>query len=102
MLKTICSKPPWSQPALSTVHHRPNLNTGIAPLAPKRNNAGTLGERIDKRPFIWKMALPEASNVNKYKRLEPPMTIGTNPKSAPSCRTSGPKPHSPGFARPHM
>src|ERR1700730_3589708 len=102
MLNTICSSPPCSQPALRTVHQRPNLKTGIAPLAPNRNNAGTLGDRIENRPFIWKIAFPDASSVKRYRTLDPPMTIGTKPKSEPSCRTSGPKPQSPGLARPQL
>ena len=51
MLKRMCSTPACSQPAVSTVHQRPNWNTGSAPLAPSRNSTSVLGRqhRLDAR-----------------------------------------------------
>ena len=55
-LKTTCSTPACSQPAVSTVHQRPNWNTGTAPLAPIRNRTSVLGDSI-----AW-MRAPESSS----------------------------------------
>lgn len=46
----MCSRLPWSQPAESTVHHRPRSKTGMAPLAPNRISASPLGDPSEKSP----------------------------------------------------
>ena len=104
MLNRMCSSPPCSHVALSTVHQRPNPNTGTAPLAPNRKSAGRLGAMNENIPSMPRLA-PEprvATSVRMYRIVEPPMTIGTKPMSPPSCRSIGPKPHRPGLARPQL
>jgi hypothetical protein len=67
MLKRMCSTPPCSQPALSTVHHHPNSNTGRAPLAPSSTSAIPSGDRMDIGPPP-PMMLPPNSTVMRRLR----------------------------------
>ena len=62
MLKMMWSRLPCSQPALSTVHHRPYPKTGMPPLAPSRNSTPESGARKPKRPPPMRIALPESSS----------------------------------------
>ena len=62
MFSTMCSSPACSHPALSTVHHRPKVNTGIAPLAPKRNSTGVLGAS-SAMMLSMRIAPPDKSSV---------------------------------------
>ena len=75
MFMKMCSSDACSQPALSTVHQRPNLNTGIAPLAPNRNSTGVLGESSDMMPPM-PIALPDISSVTTHSVTHAPITIG--------------------------
>ena len=75
MFMKMCSSEACSQPALSTVHQRPNVNTGTAPLAPNRNSTGVLGASIDMMPPI-RIALPDISSVIAYSVTQAPMTSG--------------------------
>src|SRR6185295_17639506 len=100
MFRKMCSSEACSQPALSTVHQRPNVNTGIAPLAPNRNSTGVLGASIDMMPYV-RIPLPDISRVTAYKVTHAPMTTVPKPKSAPILRSAGPNPHNPGLERPH-
>ena len=93
--------PLCSHPALRTVHQRSYWNTGMPPLAPNRNRLVVLGARNENRPFIL-MPLPDMSSIATYRPVDPHMTSGTNPRSLPSFRSSGPKPHNPGFRRPQL
>ena len=63
MFMKMWSSDACSQPALSTVHQRPKVNTGIAPLAPNRNSTGVVGASSDMIPPGWKIALPDISSV---------------------------------------
>ena len=54
--------PPWSQEAESTVHQRPNRNTGTAPLAPNRKRLWMLGEPRERIPPI-SMPVGSAASV---------------------------------------
>ena len=101
MLKKMCSKPPWSHVALSTVHQCPRSNTGKAPLAPNTWRATNDGENKENNPTP-PMSPREASNVSAYRTTDAPMTNGTNPMSPPSARSIGAKPQSPGFRRPQL
>ena len=76
--------------------------TGDHPLAPNIRMARSLGARIDMPPPTTCSPGPEARSMKTYSVADAPMTRGTKPKSAPSCRNAGPNPHSPGLARPHM
>ena len=69
-------------------------------LAPKRNRTGVLGASRDITPSM-RIAVPDVSSVMTYSVTQAPMTTGPKPKSAPRCRSIGPNPHNPGFARPH-
>ena len=93
MFMKMCSSDACSQPALSTVHQRPNVNTGIAPLAPNRNSTGVLGASIDMMPLTWKIALPDISSVTTYNVTHAPITTLPKPKSAPIAqrRTEAPQ-----------
>src|SRR6185436_16304294 len=97
----MCSRPACSQPALSTVHHRPIPKTGIAPLAPNRNSTGVLGDSAEKT-LPTRIAEPDISSVNTQTVTQVPTTICANPKLTPICRSAGPKPHRPGFDRPQV
>jgi hypothetical protein len=48
MLRTMWSRLPCSQDALSTVHHRPYVKTGTAPLSPRTKRARSPGERRER------------------------------------------------------
>jgi uncharacterized lipoprotein len=50
MLNRMCSAPPCSHAAESTVHQRPTPKTGSAPLAPNVKSAAEVGEPNDIRP----------------------------------------------------
>ena len=52
MFIRMCSSPACSQPALSTVHHRPAPKTGTAPLSPNRNRIAGLGVNAERMPPI--------------------------------------------------
>ena len=93
--------PLCSHPALRTVHHRSYWKTGMPPLAPNRKRLVVLGARNEKTPFIL-MPLPDMSSIATYSPVDPHMISGTNPRSLPSLRRSGPNPQRPGFRRPQL
>jgi hypothetical protein len=101
MFSAMCSSPACSQPALSTVHQRPNWNTGIAPLAPNRNSTGVLGASADMM-LSTRIPPPDISSVITHSVTQAPTTSCANPKSAPRLRSIGPNPQSPGFDRPQV
>ena len=57
-LKRMCSRPPCSQPADSTVHQRWRARTGSGPAAPKTNRLARLGARMLNNP---PMPIPDGS-----------------------------------------
>ena len=101
MFIATCSRPAWSQPALSTVHQRPRPKTGSAPLAPNRISTCVLGDSADRMPPLRTLA-PDTSSVIIHSVTQVPTTICAKPKSAPICRSIGPNPHKPGFERPQV
>src|SRR3954465_2640236 len=98
----MCSNPACSHPALRTVHQRPIANTGPAPLAPNTISTAEFGDSTDKKLPPPPPEPPDINNVITHSVAQMPTTSGENGKSVPSARSIGPKPHSPGLARPHV
>src|SRR5262245_34269043 len=96
MFIAMCSRPACSQPALSTVHQRPALNTGIAPLAPNTKSTAVLGDRADNTPPPPPIPPPEISSVTSHNVTHAPTTSCENPTLRLSCLRAGPNPQSPG------
>src|SRR5262249_22328491 len=101
MFIATCSSPACSQPALSTVHHRPSSNTGYSPLAPNRIRMGALGDSADSM-LPPPSDAPDMSTVITQIVTQVPTTSGAKPKLTPRFLRAGPKPQSPGFERPHV
>src|SRR4029079_3211169 len=101
MLKAMCSNPACSHPALNTVHQRPSPKTGPAPLAPNTISTAELGDSADIR-LPPPTEAPDISSVITHSVTQTQTTSCAHRNSAPSARSIGPKPHSPGLDRPHV
>src|SRR3954462_174583 len=97
-----CSRPACSQPALSTVHHRPAPKTGSAPLAPNTKSTCVDGDSADSRLPPSASPPPDITSVTSHNATHAPTTSCENPKLRLMFRRAGPNPHRPGFARPHV
>ena len=101
MFIATCRIPACSQPALSTVHHRPSSNTGTSPLAPNRIRTWLLGDSAESM-LPPPSDAPDSSTVTIHNVTQVPTTSGANPKVTPRFRSAGPNPQRPGFLRPHV
>src|SRR5689334_15001148 len=102
MLNAMCSSPACNHPALRTVHQRPMANTGAAPLAPNTINTAEFGDSADSKLPPPPTEPPDINSVITQSVTQTPTTNCENGKSEPRARSIGPKPHSPGFDRPHV
>src|SRR5256885_1232038 len=102
MFIAMCSSPACSHPALSTVHHRPNPNTGTAPLAPNTTSTFVAGDNMERKLPVPVSPPPDINSVTAHNVTQAPTTSRWNPNSLPKRRMAGPKPQSPGLDRPHM
>ena len=100
-LKKMCNSPACSQPAVRTVHHRPNAKTGSAPLSPNKKSVRLLGESKLNSPLV-PIPLGSEISISMYREMHAPITNCVNPRSRPSRFRKGPKPHNPGFRRPQV
>src|SRR5436190_23557540 len=90
MFIATCSRPACSQPALSTVHHRPIPNTGTAPLAPNATRIRVLGDSADRK--LPPTVTPDNNTVITQIVAQVPTTSGANPKLTPRFLRPGPNP----------
>jgi hypothetical protein len=79
-------------------------NIGTAPDAPSNTSTTPSADKIESglpRPMMSPPIMIVSSRLTTKSTEDPYITSVTNPRSLPKVRSIGPKPHNPGFLRPH-